>query len=165
MKMRRSYNLASYLEIIGQLKSRYPLFNFTTDIIVVFPGETEEDFNETTRIIREVGFSHVHTFKYSIRRGTRAERLEDQVAEKIKQERSLFVRNLALENKQKYRQQFLGKSQTVLVEKVYKGGIAKGYGQHYVPLEFKTDATHSNFFKTITIKDIGEATHDYVLKG
>lgn len=165
MKMRRSYNLASYIEIIEQLKSRHSLFNFTTDIMVGFPGETEVDFAETTRVIHEVGFSHVHTFKYSIRRGTRAERLEDQIPEKIKQERSLIVRNLALENKLKYRQQFIGKTQTVLVEKVSKSGIARGYGEHYVPVEFRTNSTEANFFEAITFKSIGEVSQDYVLKG
>ena len=57
--------------------------------MVGFPGETEEDFEDTCKVIREVGFSHVHTFKYSIRQGTRAERMPDQVPEKMKQQRSL----------------------------------------------------------------------------
>ncbi len=163
MKMRRSYNLSSYLEIIGQLRSRYPLFNFTTDIMVCFPGETQEDFEETCRVIREVGFSHMHTFKYSIRRGTRAERLEDQIPEKVKQERSLIVRNLAAETKQAYRQQFIGKNQTVLVEKVTKTGIAKGYGEHYVPVEFRTDRIGTNYFETVTLGDITSSTRDFLL--
>ena len=79
MQMRRAYTLPSYMEIVEQLRTRHPLFNFTTDIMVGFPGETEQDFEATCNVIREVGFSHVHTFKYSRREGTRAARMEEQV--------------------------------------------------------------------------------------
>ncbi len=71
--------------------------------MVGFPGETDDDFEATCRVIRQAGFSHVHTFKYSIRRGTRAERMEDQVPEKVKQSRSSIIREIATENKLQYR--------------------------------------------------------------
>ncbi len=165
MQMRRTYGLASYLDIIDQLRRRHPLFNFTTDIMTGFPGETEEDFNATCNIIRQVGFSHVHTFKYSARQGTRAERMPDQVPEKVRQQRSLVIRELSLENKQKYRQLFIGKQQTVLVEKVTKSGLAKGYGEHYVPVEFKPEKPETNYFETVTIKHVAAVSHDFILKG
>ena len=164
MKMRRTYTLPSYLRIIHALKKRHPLFNFTTDIMVGFPGETEEDFTATCKILRQVGFSHVHTFKYSVRQGTRAERFPDQVPEKVKQQRSLVIRELSLENKQKYRQMFIGKQQTVLVEKVTKSGLAKGYGEHYIPVEFKPSQSGTNYFETVTLKYIAAASHDFILK-
>jgi threonylcarbamoyladenosine tRNA methylthiotransferase MtaB len=164
MQMRRVYNIPSYLNIIEQLKKRYPLFNFTTDIMVGFPGETDGDFSSTCDLIRQVGFSHVHTFKYSIRRGTRAERMPDQVPEKLKQMRSMVVRNLADSNKLTYRQQFIGKDQTVLVEKVNKNGMAKGYGEYYVPIEFRADQSGTNYFRTITLKNMATGSQDFVLK-
>jgi threonylcarbamoyladenosine tRNA methylthiotransferase MtaB len=164
MKMRRAYSLTSYMEIIEQLSGRYPLFNFTTDIMVGFPGETDENFEDTCRVIRQAGFSHVHTFKYSIRRGTRAERLEDQVPEKVKQSRSSIVREIAAENKLQYRQLFIGKQQTVLVEKVNTNGHAKGYGQHYIPVEFKPVQSGTNYFETVTIKDMLTSKDDLILK-
>src|SRR5690606_20379089 len=104
-----------------------------TDIIVGFPGETEEDFAATHRVVQEVGFSHVHTFKYSVRKETRAERLPGHLHEKIKSERSEIIRKIAEENKLKYRSTFVGKKQTVLIEKIQKG-IAIGYGEHYIPV-------------------------------
>jgi len=165
MQMRRTYKLSPYLNIVEQLKKSVPLFNFTTDIMVGFPGETEQDFEDTCKVIREVGFSHVHTFKYSIRQGTRAAQMSNQVTEKTKQQRSLIMREIASANKQQYRQLFVGKQQTVLVEKVNKNGIAKGYGQHYVPVEFKSSLQHNNFFSTITIKSMAGASHDFILKG
>lgn len=151
-RMRRTYKLGAYLSIVEQLRTRHPLFNFTTDVMVGFPGETEEDFEATCRVLRQVGFSHVHTFKYSIRRGTRAERMHDQIPEKVKQQRSLAVRDMAAENKLAYRQLFAGKQQTVLVEKITKGGLAKGYGQHYVPVEFRPSRPGNNYFETVTIR-------------
>lgn len=165
MKMRRTYDLPSYMEIIEQIKLRHPLFNFTTDIMVGFPGETDEDFEATCNVINQVGFSHVHTFKYSIRKGTRAERMEEQVPEKIKQSRSIIVRDLAAHNKLKYRQLFAGHEQTVLVEKEGKNGFASGYGQHYVPVEFKPQKPGKNYFETVVIKGISSISPDYILEG
>jgi threonylcarbamoyladenosine tRNA methylthiotransferase MtaB len=165
LKMRRTYSLASYLEIIEQLRLRYPLFNFTTDIMVGFPGETEEDFEATCAQIRQVGFSHVHTFKYSVRQGTRAERMDGQVPEKIKQSRSYIVRGIAEENKLLYRNLFIGKKQTVLVEKVTRNGLAKGYGEHYVPVEFKPLKPGNNYFQTLTVNGIATASKDFILSG
>jgi threonylcarbamoyladenosine tRNA methylthiotransferase MtaB len=164
MQMRRTYGLASYMNIIEQLRNRNPLFNFTTDIMVGFPGETEEDFNATCGIIRQVGFSHVHTFKYSVRQGTRAEWMPVQAPEKVKQQRSLAVRELASEHKLAYRQKFIGKQQTVLVEKVIKNGLARGYGEHYVPVEFRPSQQGNNYFETVTIKNVASASQDFILK-
>ena len=165
MKMRRTYTLPSYLRIVEDLKKRHPLFNFTTDIMVGFPGETAADFESTCNIIREVGFSHVHTFKYSIRQGTRAERIPHQINEKVKQQRSLMVREIAAENKHNYRQQFLGKQQTVLVEKVHTNGLAKGYGEHYVPVEFRPAQQGNNYFASVSIHSIDTASQDFKLRG
>jgi threonylcarbamoyladenosine tRNA methylthiotransferase MtaB len=164
-QMRRTYSLSSYLHIIEKLRNQYPLFNFTTDIMVGFPGETENDFRTTCDVVRQVGFSHIHTFKYSVRKGTRAERMSDHIPEKIKQERSLMIRNISSENKLRYRQLFLGRQQTVLVEKLNNNGMAKGYGEHYVPVEFRTGEAGNNYFRTVVIKSIAKVSHDYILKG
>lgn len=163
MQMRRVYNVLSYMRIIDELKSRHPLFNFTTDIMVGFPGETEEDFEQTCRLIKEAGFSHVHTFKYSVRRGTRAERMPNQVPEKVKQQRSIIVRDLAAENKLSYRKQFIGIRQRVLVEKVSRNGIARGYGEHYIPVEFKSPVADNNYFQQVVLNRISD--NDTVLVG
>jgi threonylcarbamoyladenosine tRNA methylthiotransferase MtaB len=162
MQMHRAYTLPSYMEIVEKLTTRYPLFNFTTDIMVGFPGETEQDFEATCNVITEVGFSHVHTFKYSMREGTRAARMEEQIPSKIKNARSIIVRDLAVENKLKYRRLFKGLTQTVLVENI-NDGIAKGYGENYVPVEFKNIQSEKNYFQTVTIKNIASLNRDYVL--
>lgn len=164
-EMRRTYRLASYMKIVEELRKRIPLFNFTTDIMVGFPGETEADFRETCSVIKQAGFSHIHTFKYSVRKGTRAELMPNHIPESVKQERSLTVRQLADENKQVYRKSFIGKQQTVLVEKVNKSGMAHGYGEHYVPVEFKAIQPGKNYFETVTIHSIAPESHDFILRG
>ncbi len=80
LKMRRMYTAKEFEEIATKLKTDYPQFNLTTDIIVGFPGESEEDFNKTAELAKKIGFGHIHTFKYSVRKGTRAERMPEQIA-------------------------------------------------------------------------------------
>ena len=153
LRMRRMYDVAQFRKTINQFRSVYPEFNFTTDIIVGFPGETEEEFQETMDAVREFNFSHVHTFKYSVRRGTRAERLENHVPEKIKTERSAQIRELSEENKKQYLTSFIGKTQNVLVEKIAQG-IANGYGQHYIPVRFRAAGVLKNTVHTVRLTEI-----------
>ncbi len=137
LKMRRQYTVDEFEKMVAKIKKEIPDFNFTTDIIVGFPGETEEDFQETCDAVDRIGFSHIHTFKYSVRKGTRAERLPDHLPEKVKNERSAVIRDLAEKHKRKYRSGFIGKTQTVYVEKIDSRGFAHGYGEHYIPIRFK----------------------------
>ena len=161
LRMRRMYDVEQFRKTINQFRSVYPDFNFTTDIIVGFPGETEEEFQHTIEAVKEFNFSHVHTFKYSVRKGTRAERLENHIPEKTKNERSLQVRELSEENKIIYLTSFIGQTQEVLVEKITQG-IANGYGQHYIPIRFKVSGTQKNSVHTIKLREIrgaGENMH------
>jgi threonylcarbamoyladenosine tRNA methylthiotransferase MtaB len=153
LRMRRMYDVEQFQKTINQFRSVYPDFNFTTDIIVGFPGETEEEFQQTIDAVKEFNFSHVHTFKYSVRKGTRAERLENHIPEKIKNERSLRIRVLSEENKQKYFESFIGKSQEVLIEKITQG-IASGYGQNYIPVRFKAPGLERNTVHSIRLAEI-----------
>jgi threonylcarbamoyladenosine tRNA methylthiotransferase MtaB len=163
--MKRSHSVKDFLKIVEKLREKVPLFNLTTDIIVGFPGETDSDFEATCRVVKGIGFSHVHTFKYSIRKGTRAEKMPDQVDEKIKKERSEVIRKLSEENQQNYYSGFIGRTQIVLVEKVSRQGIAKGFGEHYLPIEFKTARTDTNYFEKIDIGTIHATSGHFVLQG
>ncbi len=155
MKMRRTYTVDDFRQMVNKIRSRIPDFNFTTDLMVGFPGETEEDFQLSLAAAEEFGFSHIHTFKYSVRKGTRAERMPDQIPEKIKTERSVVVRELAEKLKNQYRRSFIGKKQKVLVEKIDNQGIASGYGENYVPVKFQSgDQTRVNGFETVEITGI-----------
>jgi threonylcarbamoyladenosine tRNA methylthiotransferase MtaB len=143
LRMRRMYTLLEFRSIVDKIRGRYPDFNLTTDIIVGFPGETAEDFQSTVDVVREIGFSHIHTFKYSRRKGTRAERMPEQVPEKVKTERSEIIRRIGEEYKRRYRSSFIGKTAQVLVEKAGSGN-ARGYGEHFVPIIFPAGSAGSS---------------------
>lgn len=154
LKMRRMYTAKEFEEIALQLKSDYPNFNLTTDIIVGFPGETENDFSQTLDLTKKIGFGHVHAFKYSVRKGTRAERMPDHISEKEKSKRSEILRNIVDETKLTYRKSFIGQNQRVLVETYNKQGFAKGYGEHYIPILIKVPDLKKNNFYNVIITDI-----------
>lgn len=154
LKMRRMYTASFFKKMAHQLKTQHPGFNLTTDVIVGFPGETEDHFNETIHTIKEIGFGHIHTFKYSVRKGTRAERMSDQIPGKVKTERSEQVRKLAEEMKMAYRSTFVGKTQRVLVEKILPDGTASGFGEHYLPVIIQQPDLQTNTFYDVAIKSI-----------
>ena len=163
LRMRRMYTMKEYINIIEKIRGKYTDFNFTTDIIVGFPGESENDFQASCKVVKELGFSHIHTFKYSRRKGTRADRMPDQVPEKIKNERSEIIRAISDENKLKYRSSLIGKTQNVLIEKV-RGQTGWGYGELYVPVEFTHPEMCNNMLQNVTLTGIGKG-EDPVLSG
>jgi len=163
--MRRQYSISNYIDIVDRLKTIHPLFNFTTDLMVGFPGETEEDFMASCNIAGDIGFSHIHTFSYSPRKGTSASLMTDQIPEKTKAERSRIIRAISEENKIIYRQMMLGKPQRVLVEKYNSEGMAKGYGENYIPVAFKTDITSNNYFSDVLLTGVLSETKDMTILG
>ncbi|HWR99621.1 MAG TPA: radical SAM protein, partial [Prolixibacteraceae bacterium] len=164
LRMRRMYDVGQFRKIVGQFRSVYPDFNFTTDIIVGFPGETEEEFQQTFDAVKEFNISHVHTFKYSVRKGTRAERLENHVPEKIKNARSALIRQLSDVNRHKYYQSLIGKTQEVLIEKVTKTK-ASGYADLYVPVEFNAKDILKNSIQTVKLTGLSGEGEKLVLIG
>lgn len=164
LKMRRMYTAKEFRRIMDDIWKVVPDFNFTTDVIVGFPGETEKDFQETVDFVKEAGFSHIHTFKYSMRQGTRAARMGDHITNKLKAERSEIIRKLAGENKENYRRSFIGKIQQVLVEKIDEQGFARGYGEHYIPVKFKAENIERNAFYDVKIDRL-EVEDEPVLVG
>ncbi len=161
-EMNRNYNREEFGQILTKMKKVHPLFNFTTDIITGFPGETETDFQDSINAVKDMGFTHVHTFKYSIRNKTKAAKSAEQIPEKDKKERSKLISLEAEKNKKKFRKSLIGKKQKVLVEKIGTNRQASGYGELYVPVKFKTDSEQTNIFKTVNIIGINK---DLILLG
>ena len=153
-RMHRFYTVAQFRDMSERIKAFRPDFNLTTDIIVGFPGETEQTFKESCDFAREIGFSHIHTFKYSVRTGTKAAAMPDQVPEKVKSERSEVMRQISLENKIKYFEMMQGRSQRMLVERIDGKGMARGYGENYIPIIAEGKGWERNTFIIIRLGEI-----------
>ena len=146
--------MAQFRDMCQHIKTFRPDFNLTTDIIVGFPGETETTFKESCDFAREIGFSHIHTFKYSVRNGTKAATMPNQVPESIKTERSEVMRLISLENKTKYFEMMQGKTQRMLIERIDGRGVARGYGENYIPVLLNNCEAEKNTFITIKLAEI-----------
>lgn len=143
-RMNRKYTTAEYRTAVENLRRYLEYPAITTDIIVGFPGETEEEFAETLAFAEEIGFSQIHIFKYSNRKGTVADRLPNQVPEPVKTGRSdrLFLLEQELENR--YRSTFFGKEEEILTEEETecKGKrYMLGHTTRYVKLALLTDGS------------------------
>ena len=115
-RMNRHYTREQYLELVNKIRNAVPEITMSTDIIVGFPGETEEDFEETLSLVREVEYDSAFTFLYSIRKGTPAEKYEDQIPEEIKHERFNRLVEAVNEISERKNKAYLGKIEKVLVE-------------------------------------------------
>ncbi|MGN0672456.1 MAG: tRNA (N6-isopentenyl adenosine(37)-C2)-methylthiotransferase MiaB [Anaerovoracaceae bacterium] len=122
-RMNRRYDHDKYLNLVRKLKASVPDITVTTDIIVGFPGETEEDFEETLRMAREVEYDSAFTFLYSIRKGTPAEKYEDQIPEEVKHERFNRLVDCINETAAKKNSAYVGTVQKVLIDGWSKNDI------------------------------------------
>ncbi|WP_372751042.1 tRNA (N(6)-L-threonylcarbamoyladenosine(37)-C(2))-methylthiotransferase MtaB [Labilibaculum sp.] len=163
LQMRRMYTAKKFKATVDKIRSQNPDFNITTDVIIGFPNEQNEDFLATCELSKKIKFGHIHAFKYSIRKGTRGERMINQVNEQTKNKRSEILRNLSEEMKIEYRKSFIGKHQSVLVEKS-KENINYGYGEHYIPVEFLGENIKRNQFYKVKITGVQDDP-DPALKG
>ena len=115
-EMNRRYTKEQFLELVQKMRDRIPNVTFSTDIIVGFPGETEEDFEETLDVVRKADFEQIYMFIYSRRIGTRADKMENQVPEEIKHARFDRLKNLYESTIQKHNEKYVGTVQKILVE-------------------------------------------------
>ncbi|MBI04401.1 MAG: tRNA (N6-isopentenyl adenosine(37)-C2)-methylthiotransferase MiaB [Pelagibacteraceae bacterium] len=128
-RMNRTYTQKHFIELAKIIRKKLPNAGISTDIIVGFPGETKEDFSDTVRVMEEVMFDSAFTFKYSPRKGTKAIEYEDQVNEKIKQERLEELINLQKSHTVFRNQSYIGKIENVLIEKESKRKSSKWAGR------------------------------------
>ena len=158
-RMNRKYTTSEVKEIIERLRRYYDDVMLTTDIIVGFPGETEEEFETTYQFLKQAKLYKMHVFQYSPRKGTRAAVMPNQIDGNIKEARSKKLIELSNENQKMYNQQLVGKEVEVLFEdKEVEVGITyfRGHTQNYVLVKYKTDENLENTLKLIKISDISE---------
>ncbi|NNM55391.1 MAG: tRNA (N(6)-L-threonylcarbamoyladenosine(37)-C(2))-methylthiotransferase MtaB [Spirochaetales bacterium] len=163
LAMRRQYTYEDYRNLVARLRDKVPGFHITTDLIVGFPGETEEEFQQTCQSIHDLSFSHAHVFKYSRRSETRADRMGDQILEAIKAERSRILHEKVEEQKLAIMNAWVGKTQRVLIEK-FTSGPPCGWGEHYLPVVLESDAVRNEFITT-RISGVKHLDGELVLTG
>lgn len=130
--MNRRYDRAAYLEIVRVLKEFDPLYGITTDIIIGFPGESEEDFADSLQIIDQVGFCKVHAFKYSPRKGTKAAELAGQIPGEVKNRRSKLLIEKGETDARRFFARNQGAARRVLFEEISEDGLLTGYTDNYI---------------------------------
>lgn len=130
-RMNRHYTPEEYRQIVHNLREAFPNCAITTDIMVGFAGETDEEFQESLEFAREIAFAKVHVFAYSRRPGTRAYEMPHQVPNKIKEERSRKMIEVTRQTQQEFLKSQVGKVEEVLFEQAKEQGVWEGYTPNY----------------------------------
>ncbi|MFZ3062184.1 MAG: tRNA (N(6)-L-threonylcarbamoyladenosine(37)-C(2))-methylthiotransferase MtaB [Actinomycetota bacterium] len=133
--MRRNYTTGDFVSLVSDIKREIPGVAVTTDVMVGFPGETDEQFNRTKELCEKLEFARLHVFKYSPRVGTAAAKFADQVSEEVKHQRSQILIDLGERLAWKFRERFIGRKMDVLVEKKTNGKLT-GLTDNYIRVCF-----------------------------
>jgi threonylcarbamoyladenosine tRNA methylthiotransferase MtaB len=152
-RMKRSYSLNDYEESVALIRTLLPQAAITTDVMVGFPGETDQEFDESYNFCRRMEFARIHVFSYSPRQGTQAARLPNQIRDKVKKERSQKMLALAKESAQNFSQRFLGKTMTVLFEQ-QSNGVWSGHTDNYIKVYTKSSADLTNKLLPLKLVDV-----------
>ena len=154
-RMNRHYRLPEYKKLISELREKIPGLALTTDLIVGFPGETEENFMETLETLRELRFSAIHVFPYSQRTGTPAAVFPNQVPGDIKKDRVHRVQELEKEISKEYRKTFLQKTVHVLVEEE-KNGYFEGLSDEYIRVSITDKNVEKGRLYSVYVENLTE---------
>ena len=149
-RMNRKYTTDQFRHVVELLRNAYPEVHLTTDVIVGFPGETEEEFNKTYEFLKEIKFYKMHVFKYSPRSGTVAAKMPNQIDGNIKEERSNKLIELSDKNEKEYNQKYIGKEVEVLLEE-REGEYLKGHTTNYMVVKMKTNENLENTIQKVVI--------------
>ena len=152
-RMNRKYTTEEFEKITNILRKHYDDVILTTDIIVGFPGETDEEFEKTYKFLKKIKFYKMHVFKYSPRKGTKAATMPNQIDGKIKEQRSKKLIELSNKNQEDYNKQYLNKELEVLFEEE-KDGIYSGHTKNYIEIHYETVEKLENKIVTVICKDL-----------
>ena len=158
-RMNRRYNIQEFEQIVENIRKYYKDAILTTDIIVGFPGESKEEFNQTYEFLKKIKFYKMHIFKYSQRKGTKAAIMPNQIDGSIKEERSKKLLELSDKNQKEYNMEYIGKEVEVLFEEKEEE-FYKGHTKNYIEVKCKTNINMQNEIKTVKCKI---AKTDYII--
>ncbi len=157
-RMNRKYTAEQYIESAERLKKYFPNVAFTTDIIAGFPGETEEDFEESYKFAEKIGFSKIHAFPYSPKTGTPAAKMPDQMLNSVKNERTNRLISLSNRMADEFIEGFVGKIMPVLYEQEISEGVYEGYTTNYIRVHSKSDKNLCNVIADTKIMSVEHET-------
>lgn len=160
-RMNRRYTIEEFKVIVERLRNTYQDVILTTDIIVGFPEESEEEFETTYKFLKEIKFYKMHIFKYSERKGTKAAEMKNQIPANIKEQRSKILLELSDKNENEYLDKYLGKKVDVLFEE-QDGKYYKGHTANYIMVNLETDKDVSN--KIVTVEITGKESLSLISK-
>ena len=149
--MRRPYDTEQFREMMRRIRGKVPNIAITTDLMVGFPGETDEDFKESLVFCNDIAFSAMHIFKYSMRSGTPAAAMPDQIDPQIKERRAKQMADVAQKNKLDYERRFVGQTLRILVEEQTKDGLWTGHSSNYLLVTFPGENIRSGDFVDVKI--------------
>ncbi len=155
-RMNRKYTTDEYMQSVERIRKAFCDAAITTDIMVGFPGETDEEFEITLEFVKRVSFAESHIFKYSVRKGTVAEKMPHQIQPEVKEERSKRLIALTDETKKAFLDSQSSKTYDVLFEREYKGkkGIYEGKTDNYITVIVKSDKDISGEIKRVKINAV-----------
>ena len=164
-RMNRKYTTQIYRDAVATLRKYYPEASFTTDVIVGFPDETDEEFAKTYEFLKEIDFYRLHVFKYSPRRGTVAEKMPNQIDGNKKEERSNKLIELSNSTENKHNQSYIGKTVKVLFEE-FEDGFFKGHTTNYMMVKVAGEEEQSDKFVNkildVKIRENNDATRELI---
>lgn len=148
--MNRRYSARQYAHAVGLLREYFKDCAVTTDVIVGFPGETDEDFKQSCDFIDEIGFAKVHIFPYSKRSGTKAAQMENQILKSVKQQRERLLCEIERKNRMEFMSRFVNKTVYVLTERC-ENGVCSGFTENYIHVEFNGKADLCNTVAAVRV--------------
>lgn len=151
-RMNRRYTAEEFRECARLLRENFKDVMFTADVIVGFPGETEEEFETTYNFLKEIKFYKIHVFKYSRRNGTKAATMPNQVPSELQEERSKKIIELSKEIQEEYNKAYIGKTVKVLMEEKTEG-YYRGHTDNYLYVSVKSDEDLENKMINVKIED------------
>ncbi len=153
-RMNRKYNTDEFREVVKNIRKYIPDSAITTDIMVGFPGETDEEFEKSMQFLKEICFAESHVFAYSNRRGTKADKFPNQVRRNIKNQRAAAMAAAAEDCRQKFLSGFVGKEIEVLAEREIENGIYEGHTSNYIKVHIPSTNDISRKFVNVKIDKI-----------
>jgi len=152
--MRRKYTVREYVEFVEWALARVPDLCLGTDVMVGFPGEGEQEFEHTVRLLQELPFAYFHVFTFSERRGTPAEKMSHKVDVHTKRHRSEVLQRLSLRKRQEYATRHIGRTVRVLMEEPNEHGLFQGFTDNYLKVAAPTREDLSNRLVDVEVQDV-----------